>query len=390
MKSRNNKSIITNYCLVLIITLIITTMNVQSDKRTLFVGTWSANMYILQLETSTGHLSLLSKANIGNRPSFVTLNPSKTLLYAVNEIKDFSENSGALVVYDIQKNQSVNTVASMGNDPCFVMVDSTGEQLLFANYNDKRDTASASTYGVYSLQSNGSVHAQPSVVLKNSGHGPNPQRQDQSHPHQFITDHSNRFAFAVDLGSDRIYQYLFHPDATDKNILTVNPHAPYYQARAGSGPRHLAFHPSMKYVYLSHELDSTMSVLAFNSDEGTLSEVQVITMLPQEADPSKCSGAEVQVSPDGRFVYGSNRGDSNTFVIYQVDQHSGKLTLVGHQESGGDIPRYFTLDESGETLLAANQESNNIRVFKRDIESGLLKQIGGIDNIERPTCIALL
>jgi len=363
------------------------------DKFTVYVGTWSNKLYILNLETHTGTLTLQSTVDVGMRPSYITFDPTNTHLYAVNEVEEYRgrNHSGAVVSMDLRTKRVVSAVPSLGADPCFIMVDKTGKHLLVANYNDDSSTKdpSASTVAVFSVHpSNATIEQHPTDFIKFEGKGPNRERQNAAHPHHFVLDPTNRFAFMVDLGGDRIYQYLFNPDGS--KTLTPNPHAPFVTSRPGSGPRHIAFHPSLRYAYVAHELDSTMTVFNFDSERGTLEPVQVISMLPDNTDPSKCSGAEVQVSPDGRFVYGNNRGESDTFAIYRVDPTNGKLTLVKHEETGGHFPRHFMMDKTGQILLVANQLSNNIRVFRRDIESGLLKKIGGIDGIKIPTCIAML
>jgi len=183
--------------------------------------------------------------------------------------------------------------------------------------------------------------------------------------HMILTDLTNKFAFVACKGSDYVAQYKL--DAAAGTLTANNP--PRVMTKAGAGPRHLAMHPSGSYAYLINELDSTMNAYTLSAD-GTLTEIQSVSSLPAGFSGQN-SGAEVVVSADGKFVYGSNRGH-NSIVIFSIDAGTGKMTLVGHQSTGGSTPRSFTIDPSGGFLLVANQDSNNVVTFKVDRATGML------------------
>jgi 6-phosphogluconolactonase len=197
-------------------------------------------------------------------------------------------------------------------------------------------------------------------------------------------DPNNRFALAADLGLDKILIYRLDLEA---GKLTPNPEQPWARVKAGAGPRHLAFHPNGRFVYVINELDSTMTAFAYDGDRGTLKEIQTLSTLPEEFQGrSHC--ADVHVHPSGKFVYGSNRGH-DSIVIYACDEKSGELELVGHEPTQGAVPRDFALDPTGTYLLAANQNSDNIVVFRIDTRSGRLTPTGHVAQVPTPVCIQM-
>jgi len=351
---------------------------------TIYVGTWAESIYILDFDTKTGDLRLGSQVSVGHWPSYVLLDPNNKILYTVNEDESFQRvpKTGGLLSYAISEDgkslKLINSIVSNGTAPCFLDVSRDSRHLLVANYG-------GSTFVTAKLR-DGAID-KVTQVIKNTGHGPNPDRQEAPHPHQLTFDPTNRYVYGCDLGLDRVYFFTFDHYNTK---LTPNVYQPYMETAPGSGPRHIAFHTRLPVVYLTHELDSTVSVLNFNSGTGVLSKpVQTLSMLPSGVDPKKCSGAEVRVSPDGFFVYTSNRGVSNTITVYKVDQKDGTLSLIGFQEATGSFPRFFLIDDSGKWLIVSNQESDNVVVFKRDTNTGMLSKVSSVEGIKKPTALAL-
>jgi 6-phosphogluconolactonase len=186
---------------------------------------------------------------------------------------------------------------------------------------------------------------------------------------------------AADLGLDKLMVYRFDPAKG-----TLEPNAtPFATVAPGSGPRHFAFHPDGKHAYAINEMASTVTAFDFDASKGTFSEIQTISTRAPGGKPGN-STAEILVHPSGKYVYGSNRGD-DSLAIYGVEPGSGKLTLVGHQSTGGRTPRNFGIDPTGQYILAANQDSGTVVVFRIDQGTGKLKQVGEPVAVPSPVCV---
>jgi 6-phosphogluconolactonase len=215
------------------------------------------------------------------------------------------------------------------------------------------------------------------------GSSVNPSRQKGPHAHCVDLTPDNRFALASDLGTDRVYVYRFDSSA---GKLTANDPA-CAQAEPGAGPRHLAFHPNGKWVYVIEEMGCTITSYSYDAGAGTLKSMQRISTLPAEFRGSNTC-AEVQVHPSGRFLYGSNRGH-NSIACFAVDAATGALRLVGYEPTQGRTPRHFAIDPSGQLLLAANQDSNTIVSLRVNPETGVLAPTGQICQVANPVCLLI-
>ena len=303
---------------------------------------------VYALDTSSGTLTQMgSKTTTGSIPSFMVIEPTKKYLFAVNEyvqmLAAFSIDAatGGLT--------SLNQVASGGDGPAYIGVDRSGKYVLVANYN-------AGSTKIFKIGADGKLGA--STDTKSPG----------ANAHMIVTDPSNQYAFVPCKGADYIAQYRFDASA---GTMTANTPA-QVMTKSGAGPRHLAFHPTGPYAYLINELDATLNVYSLSTG-GTLTELQSLSALPATYSGTR-SGAEVKVSSDGKFVYASNRGH-NSIAIFSIDAGTGKVTLVGHQSSGGATPRSFDIDPSGDILLVANQDANNVVTFRIDRTAGTLTQL---------------
>ena len=249
----------------------------------------------------------------------------------------------------------LNQAASEGGAPCHLVVDSSGKNVLVANYGGgtvARAAGSAPTAG-----------SQPaSSVRTHEGKGPNAQRQQKPHAHGIYLDAAERFALAPDLGADRVFVYRFDA-ARARSRRTARP-----RVEPGSGPRHLAFHPSGRYAYVINELSSTVTAFGYDPAKGELAPLQTVSTLPEGFKGTSYT-AEVEVSPDGRFLYGSNRGH-DSLAVFRIDAASGRLALAGHVPVGGSWPRHFKIEPVGRVLLAAHQRSGTIGFFRLDPETG--------------------
>ena len=346
-----------------------------------YIGTYtggkSKGIYVSRFDAATGRLTAPELAVATPSPSFLALHPNGRFLYAAGESTRLEGKPvGAVSAFrrDEQTGQLtlLNQQSAGGSGPCHVAVDPTGKCVLVANYGDGSIAALA-------IRADGTV-AEPATVIKHEGSSVNRERQAGPHAHFIIPDPGNRFALTCDLGLDQVLVYRL--DAAKAGLTANDP--PHAAVKAGSGPRHLAFHPSGRFVFLLNEMSATLISFAYDAGRGTLRELQTVSMLPENYAGFK-SGAEVQVNPSGKFVYGSNRGD-DSIAVFGFDEASGKLTFVQRQPTQGKTPRHFALDPSGQWLLAENQDSDSIVVFRVDAKTGRLSPTGQSVSVGAPVC----
>jgi 6-phosphogluconolactonase len=344
-----------------------------------YTGEKSRGIYRARLDVATGRLSSAELAAETRNPSFLAVHPSGFLLYAIDEGSDPVRTPGRGVrAYGVNGPTGVltflNEQSSGSAGPCHLTVGHDGRTVLVANY-------SGGSVAVLPLDLEGRLSA-PAVVSKHVGASVHPTRQKQSHAHAINVSPDNRFALAPDLGIDQVRVYRF--DAA-KAMLTPNtPSA--VSLPPGSGPRHLAFHPNGRFVYVINELLCTMAVFAYDARRGEMKAVESVSTLPAGTSVQPgFSTAEVAVHPSGRFLYGSNRGH-DTIVVYAIDAATGRLTLVQHEPTQGKTPRHFGIDPTGAWLLAENQGSDTVVVFGIDAKTGRLSPTGQRIEVPSPVC----
>lgn len=351
-----------------------------------YIGTYtggeSKGIYVLDMDLETGRLGKLRLAAESVNPSFLALHPNGRSLYAVNEIGNYQgEKAGAVTAFAIDRRsgglKEINQQSSRGGAPCHLVVDRPGKNVLVANY-------TGGSVACLPIRAGGGL-APASAFVQHSGSSVNPARQEGPHGHSINLDRENRFAFAADLGLDKVLIYRFD---SAKGSLQANDPA-FARVSPGSGPRHFAFHPNGKYAYVINEMLLTVTAFAYDAKRGALRPIQTITTLPDGKPQRGQSTAEVRVSPDGRHLYGSNRGH-NTLAIFSIDPNSGRLSVVGHQSTGGKTPRNFGIDPSGAFIIAANQSSNSLVVFRRDAKTGRLTPTGQTVPAPAPVCVKFL
>ncbi len=358
----------------------------ESGKVRVYFGTYtnetSKGIYQSVLDTATGKLSPAELAvEIGN-PSFLAIHPTNKYLYAVNEISEFrGQPVGSVSAFSIDSTSGrlklLNQESSGGAGPCHLVVDSTGKQVLVANYG-------GGSVAVLPILNDG--HLKPSTsFVQHHGSSVNKDRQSGPRAHSINLDRANKFAVVADLGLDKILIYRFEGN---DGILTANK-PPAVNVSPGRGPRHFAFHPSVNFAFVNNELTSSVTSFTYNPILGSLTEIDTLSTLPESAKPQDNSTAEVVVHPSGKFVYVSNRGH-DSLAIFQCDQTTGRLTASGHQSTGGKTPRNFSIDHSGQFLLAANQSTNNVVVFRIDLNTGALTSTGHSIEVGSPVCIRFL
>jgi 6-phosphogluconolactonase len=351
------------------------------DTLLVYIGTYtgakSKGIYLSRFDPATGRLTSPELAAETPSPSFLAIHPGKRFLYAVGEATNLGGKPvGAVSTFNLDAKTGqltlLNQESSGGAGPCHLAVDPTGKCLLVANYG-------SGSIAALPIRADGSL-AVPSAVIQHQGSSVNPQRQAGPHAHFIIPDPGNRFALTCDLGLDQVLVYRLDPG---KGSLVANV-PPFAAVKPGSGPRHLVFHPSGRFVFLINEMGSTVTAFAYDAKRGALKELQTISTLPEGfAGNSTC--AEVQVHPFGKFVYGSNRGH-DSIAVFGFDAARGKLTCLEHQPTQGKTPRHFALDPAGHWLLAENQDSDNIVVFRVDAKTGRLSPAGQTVSVGAPVC----
>lgn len=365
----------------LLLTIIIMISSCQSSKDYyLLAGTYtktnSKGIYVYKYNAETGRAEVVGSTDSAVNPSYIT--PEGKYLYAVNETG--GDNPGRVSAYSFDKQNGkltfLNSQLAGGDDPCYVAVSKDGKWVVSGNY-------SGGNFGVFPVDGDGAL--KPSVqVIQHEGSGPNKDRQQKPHVHQTVFSPDNQYLLVTDLGLDKIMVYKF--DGSNEKPVSDTPYS-FVSVTPGSGPRHLTFSNDAKHVYLVRELDGMANVFEYN--DGQLNQIQEIAMHPG-TDPSKMDGAEVALSPDNKFLYISNRGDQNSISVFSVDATTSKLTPVGYVSVEGKNPRDFIIDPEGNYLLVANQDSNDVTIFKIDKKTGLLEKTDQDLQIPMPVCLKIV
>ena len=346
-----------------------------------YVGTYTNNakskgIYQVRLDLATGALGEPELAGEVANPSFLAIHPTCKFVYAVSEAggKDATVSAFA-VAPETGKLTFLNKQSTRGSGPCYVAVDREGKAALAANYGS--GSICAMPIGA------GGELAESTAFIQHTGSGPNAARQKGPHAHCIDLDPANRFALVCDLGLDKVFVYRL--DAAKATLTPNDP--PSASVAPGAGPRHVAFHPSGKFVYVINEMAGTVTAFTYDAQRGAMSEFQTVPTLPADFN-GRSSTAEIAVHPSGKFLYGSNRGH-DSIAIFAVAE-DGKLKVLGHQSTLGKTPRCFGNDPTGAWLVAANQGSDNIVVFRIDAETGSLKPAGAPAMVGSPVCVKFM
>jgi 6-phosphogluconolactonase len=345
----------------------------------LLTGTYtsgkSEGMYVYQFNSVDGTAKMVSKVKISN-PSFVAVSPDERFVYAVEEDAAKNGMGGMITSFSFDKKTGtlgfLNRRPSGGDHPCYVSVDKTGKWVAAGNY-------TSGSISILPVETNGELGA-AKTIIKHAGSGPNKTRQASPHVHCTFFSADNRYLFVPDLGIDKIMIYAF--DETSGKLTAAK--QPFVKSVPGSGPRHICFNPAHTVAYLMEELSG--AVITYKYKNRKLKSVQRISSMPA-GDTGFAGSADIHVSPDGKFLYASNRAESNTIAIFRIHPKNGKLSLVGHQSTLGKTPRNFNFDPTGNFLLVANQNSDTIVVFKIDKDTGLLTDTRNNIEVGKPVCL---
>lgn len=350
----------------------------NGDMMDFYVGTYTGNgsegIYSFGLNKTSGKLHSNGLAVLSENPSYLALSKDGKYLLAVRETRDESNNSNGYIelfnVDDAGNLTSVNKVSSGGAHPCHVAVNGEGA-VIASNY-------SGGNVALMRIESSGML----SEVLssdQHSGQGPVANRQEKAHVHSALFEPGGSRIFVADLGIDQVKVYTI-----DKVTFALKPNKyPEIRMVPGSGPRHMAIHPNGKLLFIANELSSSVSVVQLMKN-GNFKVIETVSTLPVNFSKSNTC-ADIHLSPEGNFLYVSNRG-MNSIAIFSVQEKESKIKLIGHEDTKGAMPRNFTLTPAGDYLLVANQNTNNIVAFKRNAETGLLTFTDQI-NAFKPVCL---
>ena len=342
-------------------------------------GAQDSSIFLYRVNATSGAFTRLSAQLGGASPTYLTLTPNHRFLYAVSETQTFRGAAGGGVSsFAIDPHSGalkpLGQEPSGGASPCYISLDHGGKNALVANY-------MGGNVSLLPVATNGALG--PPTTDQHTGSGPH-KNQNASHAHCLLPDPANKFAFAVNLGTDQVVGYRL--DAAAGRLARLP--EPAFVAKPGAGPRHLTFHPNGRFAYLINELNSTLTALAYDAATGHFRELQTVSALPAGYSGDN-SCADVHVSPNGLFLYASNRGH-NSIAVFAIDTSNGTLVPIQDVDTQGKTPRNFTLDASGRLLLVANQNSNNLVSYRVDPQSGLLTPTGQQATVPSPMFLGVV
>jgi 6-phosphogluconolactonase len=317
----------------------------------MYVGTYtgqgSEGIYAYRFDSATGAVTPIGLVAKSTNPSFLAVGPGGKTLYAVSEGRE-----GTLTSYTVDRNTGklteVNHVSTKGGGPCFVGLDHRGRTAMIANYG-------SGSVASYRVKPDGHLSEAVSF-FQHEGSSANPTRQKGPHAHSINASPDDRFAVAADLGLDELKVYKLN--AATAELSPNDP--PFTKLTPGDGPRHFAFHPNKRFAYAINEMHNTVTALAWDGAKGTLTAIESVPTIPADFK-EETTTAEVQVHPNGKWLYGSNRGH-DSIAVFDIDGSTGKLKPLQHAPTGGGQPRNFRIDPTGQCLIDANMNPNHIRL----------------------------
>ncbi|NIF04789.1 lactonase family protein [Chryseobacterium sp. Tr-659] len=360
--------------------IILSGIPLYAQNKYVFFGSFNRDketegIYVYKLDTIKGKLSKVASVKGILNPSFLTLSPNGKYLFACTESK--TKNGGRVSSFEFNPEKKsltfINSQKSGGENPVYLTVHKNGKWLVNGNYTE-------GSVSVYPLSENGFIEPLAQNFQFSEG-SINRDRQERSHIHSTVFSPDFKYIFLPDLGADKIRSYKFEDDK--KEPLTVAEKS-FTQAVLGSGPRHFTFHPNGKFAYCIEEMGGAVSVYSY--ENGRLDSIQRINTHPDKIKDN-FESSDIHISPDGRFLYASNRGSENNIALFSI-QHDGTLKTVAYEPTKGRHPRTFALDSTGKFLITTNAGTGTAFVFKRNSETGLLKKVGkkikipGVSSVE--------
>lgn len=351
----------------------------MSQRMLVLVGSYAetdgSGIYVYSFDSESGAMERLDEKGDLKNPTFLNVDASGKKLYAINEgAAADGGKTGEVIAYRIDPVagtlQELDKAVALNNSTCHIQRDGNDKVLIMTSYH-------GGTIGLMSLQEDGKL-GEVLDVVQHVGSGPHPN-QDKPHPHSAFFSPDEQYVFVSDLGIDRIRAYKL--DREQGKLVYHGETA----VEPGAGPRHLVFHPNGQYAYVINELNSTVTAFSYDAAAGSLQTIESVSTLPADYDGAN-GCAEITISADGRFVYGSNRGH-DSIVVYAVDQATGKLQVIQHISTEGGHPRHFALTPDGKHLIVANRDANNLTLFLVDQDSGKLTFTGQSVKVSKPVCV---
>lgn len=336
-------------------------------------------IHACRLNLETGRLATVKRTGGVEHPFFLALSPDRKHLYSIHG-KEFSgKEDEQVAAYELVGPEGelklLNRVSAKGKAACYLMVDATGKSVVLANY-------TTGSVAAFPVQADGSL-GEAASFIQHKGSSVDKARQEGPHAHCFVISPDNRFALSADLGTDQVFVYKL--DAANAKLSPNAP--PFVKSPAGGGPRHLTFHPNGKFVYVINELGNTVSVYAWDKEAGSLTDLQTISTVPAEFKGTSHT-ADVKITPDGRYLYGTNRGH-DSLAAYRIGD-DGRLTLVAIEPSLGKGPQNLAIVPGGKLLICANMAGSNVAVFRINAETGRLTSTGETLQLHAPSCIQIV
>ncbi len=354
--------------------------SLYSQKQFIFFGSYnwdkgSEAVYVYELNNETGKLTKVASSSDVINPGYITVSPDGKYIYASSDAKTPNYGTVSSFAFDADKKTLtfLNQQKTGGENPVYVNVDKTGKWLVNATYNQ-------ATISVFPILDNGKIDSIAQHLKFTEGSGVDPKRQEKAHTHSVVFSPDSKTVLFADLGADKILQYPFDP--TQKKPL-LDTKSTFINTKPGSGPRHITFSKDGKLVYSIEELAGMISVYDFS--ENKLKEIQRIATHPDKIKDG-FESSDIHISPDGKFLYASNRGKENNIAIFKI-LNDGKLESSGYQKTGGKHPRTFAIDETGKFIIVTNVISQDVTVLKINKETGLLKKVDKPVKIKNVTCV---
>jgi 6-phosphogluconolactonase len=357
------------------------TFNLFSQSTYVFLGSYNRDkeaesIQVYQLDTLKGKLIKITSVKNVINPSYLTLSPNGKYLYACTETK--TPNAGSVSSFEFNPQNKtltfLNKQTSGGENPVYVSVHKNGKWLVNANYTE-------GSVSVHPILENGQIDSMVQNFQYTDG-SVNKERQTRSHVHSAVFSPQFDYLFLPDLGADKIRSYAFDDTLKEPLKETANP---FTKTDLEAGPRHFTFHPNEKFGYCIEEMAGTISV--YDYENGMLKKIQRINTHPDQIKEG-FESSDIHISPDGKFLYTTNRGKENNIAIFSIAEN-GLLKNIGYQSTLGKHPRIFSIDESGKFLIATNVISGNVIVFKRNTKTGMLKKTGKEIKMENVSCVQI-
>ncbi|WP_160715904.1 lactonase family protein [Chitinophaga solisilvae] len=347
----------------------------------LFIGSYNWNkekegIYVYRFDTATGGLQFVSSLRDVLNPGYLALSPDGRYVYACTEARTPGDGGMSSFAFDSVRGALtfISRQPAGSENPVYTAVHKSGKWLINACY-------TGGSAAVFPLSDKGVIGPAAQVFLFRDSSLTERQRSSHVHSSVFSLDHHQ--VLLPDLGADKIRCFTF-TDSSSRPLQAAA--APFIRTVPGSGPRHITIHPNQRFVYCIEEMSG--NVVAYTYHNGQLQAQQTIRAHFRK-EGSDFNSADIHLSPDGRFLYASTRDPENIIVIFRVNSASGRLTSIGRQPSGGSHPRNFVIDPSGKYLLAANQLSGNVVVFRRNMRTGRLRKTGISIQAPGASCLQL-